>query len=155
MAESVNSSSMPRADETKSLPMPPVNRVADDADVTFEVTVPEGVKPGDKLQATTPSGVKVKLVVPEKAESGMSLTFTLPKSHSPRETHAATAIQCRVRGKQVRRSIPAKEGVASSEVVHLSATPDMERAAVALQSSFRGHAVRNDQQEQSRLHWIE
>ena len=33
------------------------------ADVTFEVTVPEGVKPGDKLQATTPGGVKVKLAV--------------------------------------------------------------------------------------------
>ena len=29
-------------------------------DTTFEITVPENVKPGDKLQATTPDGVKVR-----------------------------------------------------------------------------------------------
>ena len=139
--------------------------------MTFEVTVPDGVKPGDRLQATTPSGVKVKLVVPEKAEPGMSLTFTLPKSHSPKETQAATVIQCRMRGKKARNGIAttgtgskgaiskeahSNEGGATLEpTVHLTATADVEKAAVALQASFRGHTVRNDQQEQSRLQWIE
>eukprot|EP00325_Prymnesiales_sp_UTEX-LB-985_P004357 CAMPEP_0174694274 /NCGR_PEP_ID=MMETSP1094-20130205/886_1 /TAXON_ID=156173 /ORGANISM="Chrysochromulina brevifilum, Strain UTEX LB 985" /LENGTH=336 /DNA_ID=CAMNT_0015890467 /DNA_START=65 /DNA_END=1071 /DNA_ORIENTATION=- len=48
-------------------------------ETTFEITVPEGVSPGDRLQATTPSGVKVKLVVPQGAEAGMLLTFQVPK----------------------------------------------------------------------------
>ena len=41
----------------------------------FEVTVPAGVMPGDMLQATTPSGVKVRLEVPEGASLGTVLTF--------------------------------------------------------------------------------
>eukprot|EP00966_Prymnesium_polylepis_P294645 6804100-Prymnesium_polylepis.3 len=132
---------------------------SDDADVTFEVTVPDGVKPGDKLQATTPSGVKVKLVVPDKAEPGMSLTFTLPKSQSPKEDRAAIAIQARVRGRKGRKDIPTKKeedlaGITSG-TGSTDAIADQQKAAVALQSSFRGHTVRNEQQEQSRLQWME
>jgi trimeric autotransporter adhesin len=44
-------------------------------DELFEMTVPEGVMPGDMLQATTPSGVKVRLMVPEGVSSGAVLTF--------------------------------------------------------------------------------
>ena len=33
------------------------------ADDTFEVTVPEGVKPGEVLHANTPGGVKVRLAL--------------------------------------------------------------------------------------------
>ena len=48
--------------------------------IAYEMVVPEGVDPGDTLQATTPSGVKVKLEVPEGARPGTILTFTLPAS---------------------------------------------------------------------------
>jgi len=44
-------------------------------DELFEMTVPEGVMPGDMLQATTPSGVKVRLEVPEGVSPGAVLTF--------------------------------------------------------------------------------
>jgi hypothetical protein len=44
-------------------------------DELFEMTVPEGVMPGDMLQATTPSGVKVRLMVPEGVSPGAVLTF--------------------------------------------------------------------------------
>jgi len=167
----------PRAPETVPIsdvpsepPQPPVKKMgtslvpapapaSDDADVTFEVTVPDGVKPGDKLQATTPSGVKVKLVVPDKAEPGMSLTFTLPKSQSPKEDRAAIAIQARVRGRKGRKDIPTKkeEDLAgmTSGTGSTDAIADQQKAAVALQSSFRGHTVRNEQQEQSRLQWMD
>ena len=53
-----------------------------DDDDTFQITVPEGVNPGDKLKATTPSGVKVLLRVPEGAGAGTELNFTLPKGSS-------------------------------------------------------------------------
>lgn len=69
-----------------------------DDDSRFEVTVPEGVLPGQKIIATTPTGVKVKLIVPEGAEPGMILTFELP----PSQDKAATRIQAALRGKQSR-----------------------------------------------------
>jgi len=126
-------------------------------DVTFEVTVPDGVKPGDKLQATTPAGVKVKLVVPEKAEPGMSLTFTLPNDQSPKDEWAAVAIQARVRGRKGRQAISGKkdERMLSPARANMFVADDQQKAAVALQSSFRGHTVRNEQQERSRLQWMD
>ena len=44
-------------------------------DERFEMTVPEGIFPGDTLQATTPSGVTVRLEVPEGVSPGTVLTF--------------------------------------------------------------------------------
>ncbi|KAL1495680.1 hypothetical protein AB1Y20_016544 [Prymnesium parvum] len=139
---------------------PPPSAAAADEDVTFEVTVPEGVKPGDKLQATTPAGVKVKLVVPENAEPGMSLTFTLPKGGEkpppPPTDQAAIAIQSRMRGMKARKKEEGGgAGAAGGAPQGPPPTPDEQKAAIALQSQFRGHVVRNEQQEQSRLQWME
>ena len=53
-------------------------RDKDSKGLTYEITVPDGVVAGGRLQATTPEGVKVKLVVPEGAKSGMLLTFQVP-----------------------------------------------------------------------------
>ena len=61
------------------LPPEPAPEVEDEL---FEMTVPEGVMPGDMLQATTPSGVTVRLEVPEGAEPGTILTFTLPAAEA-------------------------------------------------------------------------
>jgi len=44
-------------------------------DERFEMIVPEGMFPGDTLQATTPSGVTVRLEVPEGVSPGTVLTF--------------------------------------------------------------------------------
>ena len=41
----------------------------------LQISVPDGVKPGDKIVATTPHGVKVRLRVPPGATAGMLLTF--------------------------------------------------------------------------------
>ncbi len=66
--------SIPEAPKPPSTPLPPpglppTSAPPDDED-TFQITVPEGVNPGDKLKATTPSGVKVLLRVPEGAGPG-------------------------------------------------------------------------------------
>ena len=55
-------------------------------EMTFEITVPDGVEPGQRLQATTPGGQKVKLVVPvpEGAKPGMLLTFPVPRAAASR-----------------------------------------------------------------------
>ena len=45
---------------------------------TFEITVPEGVQPGERLKAVAPSGLKVVMVVPPGSTPGMRLTFTAP-----------------------------------------------------------------------------
>ena len=94
-----------------SLPGVPEN----EAPTTFEITVPEGVKPGDRLQATTPQGTKVKLVVPEGAEPGMLLTFQVPKDakkkkalakeDSIKQEKSAIAIQKRLRGMRTRKVV--------------------------------------------------
>ena len=121
-------------------------------DVTFEITVPEGVQPGDRLQATTPSGLRVKLSVPEGATAGTILTFALPASgagHADLENQAAILIQARIRGLVTR-----KTGTPAKKAVILTATPEEQQAIVKLQSSFRGHSTRNEQQEASRLQWM-
>ena len=104
-----------------SLPPPGSSPPAVDDDDTFQITVPEGVNPGDKLKATTPSGVKVLLRVPEGAGPGTELSFTLPKGtatlpkgsssskaaedDTAAQAMAATRIQAKVRGKSVRQSV--------------------------------------------------
>jgi len=130
----------------------PVSKGAGEAaegeEVTFEITVPESVKPGDKLAATTPSGVRVKLSVPEGAEPGTILTFALPANvgASDRESKAAIMIQARVRGAKTRQS--------TVRAVQLEVDPEVLKAATKLQSTFRGHTTRNEQQEASRLQWM-
>jgi len=124
---------------------------------TFEITVPLGVRPGDRLQATTPSGTKVKLVVPEGAEPGMLLTFQVPKAkekkkkrteeqppaskHNPPTTDAPTAAQEPVLSKVQARSVP-------KPII------EVEDAATKLQSSFRGLKTRDARQEAARLQWF-
>ena len=54
-------------------PPPAAEEETEEDDDVFEMTVPEGVVPGDMVQATTPSGVKVRLMVPEGAEVGTTL----------------------------------------------------------------------------------
>ena len=134
-------------------PKPPVKPAvgpADDDEVTYEITVPEGVQPGDKLQATTPSGVKVKLAVPAGALPGTILTFALPVSvgGEDKEAKAAVIIQAHIRGKAVRSASKPTKPI----VIH--EPPEVVLAATKLQSTFRGHATRNEQQEASRLQWM-
>ena len=67
-------------------------------EVNFEITVPVHVQPGDLLHATTPSGVKVQLAVPEGAVPGTALTFSLPASFDSdgQRPTAAVLLQARV-----------------------------------------------------------
>ena len=99
-------------------------------------------------------------MVPEGAEPGTTLTFALPsrvarKAAARRagggggaEAEAAVRIQAVVRGQSARRM------TAHARPIQLAATPQLESAALKLQSSFRGHTVRNDQQERARLAWF-
>ena len=147
---------------------------------TFEITIPEGVAPGSRLQATTPSGVRVKLVVPEGARPGMLLTFEVPagarsKSRKRREEDAAqhkqaTVIQAAIRGRQARKGDgplappmppPGAKGLPTGvpptrvQIESAAHKLALERAAVKVQSVHRGHQARNEQQEASRLQWFE
>ena len=74
------------------------------ADDTFEVTVPEGVKPGEVLHANTPGGVKVRLRVPEGATPGAVLAFTMPTGGTT-TVDAAVKIQAIYRGKTARKGL--------------------------------------------------
>jgi len=135
--------------------------------------VPEGVNPGDKLKATTPSGVKVLLRVPEGAGPGTELNFTLPKGTTTSkaasddtaavEVKAATKIQAQIRGKTVRKSVvstrpkgePPKPK-AKTELEDGATVEDeaLARAATRVQSAVRGHAVRYEQEELRRVEWM-
>jgi hypothetical protein len=119
-------------------------------EVTFEITVPDGVTPGEKLQATTPGGVKVKLAVPHGAEPGTVLTFALPASvgDGDRKNRAAVIIQAGLRGTQARRKRN------PSDIPACSIDEPVVKAALKVQKHYRGHTARNGQQEQSRLQWI-
>ena len=87
-------------------------------EVNFEITVPVHVQPGDLLHATTPSGVKVQLAVPEGAVPGTALTFSLPASFDSKGQRptAAVLLQARVRGSRASSSIGARDS-AREEVV--------------------------------------
>jgi len=162
---------------TPPLPLPPPSSSpppADDED-TFQITVPDGVNPGDKLKATTPSGVKVLLRVPEGAGPGTELNFTLPKGSSSSKAAeedtaaqaiAATRIQAKIRGKSVRKSVRSARPVGAppkpaSKVLTTElgdgagdAGVQLDMAAVRLQAAVRGHAVRYEQEEARRLEWL-
>jgi len=149
---------------------PPVNlptSTADDED-TFQITVPDGVNPGDKLKATTPNGVKVLLRVPEGAGPGTELNFTLPKgtttskaaSEETAQAVAATKIQAQIRGKTVRNSITPRPNSeppkpkAKTELSDGATEEELVWAATRLQSAVRGHAVRYEQEEVRRVEWM-
>jgi hypothetical protein len=85
-------------------------------EVHFEITVPVHVQPGDLLHATTPSGVKVQLAVPEGAVPGTALTFSLPASFDSKGQRptAAVLLQARVRGSRASSSIGARDSASSS-----------------------------------------
>jgi len=153
---------LPRPEGQPPVPPPKKAEVKGEADeVTFEITVPSSVQPGDKLQATTPSGVKVKLAVPEGAEPGTILTFSLPASvgFEDKQAKAAVLIQARVRGAKSRSSLSASKEAAApagseSNPIVIKEEPELVLAAIKLQKSYRGHSVRNEQQEASRLQWM-
>jgi len=157
----------PRGDQLPApAPLPPPAK-EDDVPTTFEITVPDGVKPGDRLQATTPSGTKVKLVVPEGAEPGMLLTFQVPKGAGkkkkpkpdvdPAQEKSAIAIQKRLRGMNTRKQVrPTPPPVAKPEMVdNAAADQELSKAAMKLQAHYRGLATRNEQQESARLQWLQ
>ena len=150
---------------TAELPPPaPLSPPAQDETITFEITVPDGVKPGDRLQATTPTGAKVKLVVPEGAEPGMLLTFQVPKDGGKRkkkeflaQERSAILIQKHMRGAQARKQVP-KPKVEKPAVVGPSPQEALDKAATKVQSSYRGLATRskisNKRHEDARLQWL-
>ena len=144
---------------------------------TFEITVPEGVEPGARVQATTPSGVRVKLVVPAGAKPGMLLTFQVPiQAKRKREqkikrqeeaTKAAVSVQAHIRGRHARRELglvpplpppsakPPGRPPTRSQIEDAAAGVALERAATKVQANFRGHTARNSQQEVARVQWLE
>ena len=122
--------------------------------------MPDGVKPGAWLQATTPTGAKVKLVVPEGAEPGMLLTFQVPKDGGKKkkkeflaQERSAILIQKHMRGAQARKQVP-KPKVEKPAVVGPSPQEALDKAATKVQSSYRGLSVRNKRQEDARLQWL-
>jgi hypothetical protein len=146
---------------TAELPPPaPLSPPAQDETITFEITVPDGIKPGDRLQATTPTGAKVKLVVPEGAEPGMLLTFQVPKDGGKKkkkeflaQERSAILIQKHMRGAQARKQVP-KPKVEKPAVVGPSPQEALDKAATKVQSSYRGLATRNKRHEDARLQWL-
>ena len=150
---------------TAELPPPaPLSPPAQDETITFEITVPDGVKPGDRLQATTPTGAKVKLVVPEGAEPGMLLTFQVPKDGGKKkkkeflaQERSAILIQKHMRGAQARKQVP-KPKVEKPAVVGPSPQEALDKAATKVQSSYRGLATRskisNKRQADARLQML-
>eukprot|EP00750_Incisomonas_marina_P031493 INCI8198.1.p1 GENE.INCI8198.1~~INCI8198.1.p1 ORF type:complete len:369 (-),score=65.27 INCI8198.1:29-1135(-) len=48
-------------------------------DHSFKVTVPQGVSPGDEWEVTAPSGKKVRIIVPEGAIAGATITLSLQR----------------------------------------------------------------------------
>ena len=140
---------------------------------TFEITVPEGVEEGQRLQATTPSGVKVKLVVPPGAKPGMLLTFQVPAKKAatkpesvpssspadrpvvdPEAASAAIAIQSTTRGRQTRKSLTPAQKPAGAPPSMEQVNAEAAKAALTVQKVVRGHTVRNSQQEAARLQWM-
>ena len=86
---------------------------ADPAQVTYEVTVPQGAMPGDKLKMQLPTGPDVQITIPKGAAPGTVLSFELPESAgSERMDRAAMIIQARIRGIQARRKYGIETGVA-------------------------------------------
>ena len=72
--------------------------------------MPPNTKPGHKLKLTIPGmPEKVVITVPEGAEPGRTISFTLPRGkkaldeHLEQQTKAATALQAKMRGVSVRR----------------------------------------------------
>ena len=59
----------------QSLQQPPT---VTDTEPQFEIIVPEGAIPGDKLATTTPTGIQITLTVPPGAAPGTKLAFALP-----------------------------------------------------------------------------
>lgn len=62
----------------------------------FHFTVPEGVQPGDLVELLTPSGVRIEVVVPTKAEVGSSFQISYPKSYDeegPKSEIAEIAVE--------------------------------------------------------------
>ena len=121
--------------------------------------MPDGVKPGAWLQATTPTGAKVKLVVPEGAEPGMLLTFQVPKDGQPdseyfAQERSAILIQKHMRGAQARKQVPKPKVDEPAVVVCPSPQEALDKAATKVQSSYRGLSARNKRQEDARLQWL-
>ena len=139
-------------------PQPSQTKEDEEDVVTFEITVPDNVQPGDKLQATTPSGVRVKLSVPEGAEPGTILTFALPGAvgGADRKAKAAVLLQARARGAKTRAELAAGPPAGSTASAKTPEDEEIELglAAIKLQKNFRGHSARTEQQEKSRLEWL-
>ena len=121
-------------------PQPSQTKEDEEDVVTFEITVPDNVQPGDKLQATTPSGVRVKLSAPEGAEPGTILTYALPGAvgGADRKAKAAVLLQARARGAKTRAELAAAASAKTPEDEEI----ELGLAAIKLQKNFRGHSVR-------------
>ena len=119
---------------------PPPSTETAAADDTFEVTVPEGVKPGEVLHANTPGGVKVRLRVPEGATPGAVLAFTMPTGGTT-TVDAAVKIQAIYRGKTARKGLVEED---AAEV----------QAAIKVQAITRGYTARFEIEEARRLEWF-
>lgn len=109
------------------------------ASLTYEITVPKGAFPGDKLKMQLPSGEEVMVMVPPEATSGSVLTFAMPNAvgdgttPSGRDHKAAQVIQARVRGYLVRR-----DGTSAEE----NDQADDVDAAILIQAAVRGKLAR-------------
>lgn len=100
------------------------------APLAYEIVVPEGAAPGDKLKMKLPSGGEVLVTIPADAMPLSILTFVMPNAIG--DDKAAGIIQTRARGYLVRRHITSTEHEGSDDV----------DAAVLIQAAVRGKLAR-------------
>ena len=103
----------PAASPDPPSPTPPATTESDAGveEQMYELEVPPNTRAGSKLKLTIPGMTeKVVITVPEGAEPGRTISFTLPKgkpavdAYVLEQTKAATAIQAVLRGKAARRA---------------------------------------------------
>jgi len=109
----------------------------------YELEVPPNTKPGSKLKLTIPGmPEKVVITVPEGAEPGRTISFTLPKNKSSVEaklteqTKAATVLQSRIRGKAARQVTSSKIALASEPELKAAAPPPPPPAEPTYEPNF-------------------
>ena len=116
------------------------------ASLTYEIVVPTGAVPGDKLKMQLPSGEEVVVMVPPETTSGSVLTFAMPnainggthddKGAEENDVDAVILIQAAVRGKLARRRASAAPFAPEQEAV----THDNKLASPGILGRLKSYA---------------
>jgi len=82
---------------------------------TYEITVPEHARPGDKLHVVTDNGDKLRITVADGARAGDTLTFVHTRSGRKQQTQgrrfSTSGQRCDEAGKDTRKSLRARKVV--------------------------------------------